>query len=74
MLYVTMPGYALSYLCGFDQIMSLREERRRALGKDFDLTSFHRDLLKHGTIPVPLIRYLNEEEWRAQSPPPPDKA
>lgn len=64
MMYVIKPGYAISYLCGFDQIMTLREERRRALGEHFTLAGFHDELLRHGTIPISLIRYLNEQQGK----------
>eukprot|EP00952_Eustigmatos_sp_NYUAD-ZCMA_P002256 10057-Eustigmatos_ZCMA.PRE.1 len=52
----------MSYTLGFDDIMTLREERQRIEGNDFCLRDFHRDLLKHGTIPVAKIRRLNG--WR----------
>lgn len=62
MIYVTRPGYAMSYLLGYDDIMTMREERQRQEGKAFDAAAFYRDLLKHGTIPPVHIRYLNSQQ------------
>jgi uncharacterized protein (DUF885 family) len=49
------PGY-FAYTLGKIQILHLREEAKRKLGKRFSLKRFHDALLSHGTPPVPLIR------------------
>ena len=50
------PGGAVMYLLGRDGIHDLRRDMEVRRGNDFDLCSFHDDLLAHGSIPVSLIR------------------
>ncbi len=47
-----------SYFSGFSEIMALRDERRKALGADFDLKNFHEQFLSYGAAPVRVIRAL----------------
>ncbi len=54
--YTLTPTYPLSYLLGKLEILKLREEMKKRLGKDFDLLDFHRQLLSTGTIPIKLAR------------------
>ena len=49
------PGGAVMYLLGRDGIHDLRRDME-IRGSDFDLCSFHDDVLAHGSIPVSLIR------------------
>jgi uncharacterized protein (DUF885 family) len=49
------PGY-FAYTLGKLQILSLREEAQRRLGKAFSLGRFHDELLSHGAPPISLIR------------------
>lgn len=49
------PGY-FAYTLGKVQILALREEAKKKLGKGFSLQRFHDALLAHGSPPVPLIR------------------
>ncbi len=48
------PGY-FAYTLGKIQILALRDEAKKKLGKKFDLMRFHDELLAHGAPPVPLI-------------------
>jgi len=48
--YIVWPGQALAYKIGQQQILSLREQARRRLGKAFDLRAFHDRLLAHGAV------------------------
>ena len=48
------PGY-FAYTLGKLQILALRDEAARALGKEFSLQRFHDALLSHGAPPVALV-------------------
>jgi hypothetical protein len=50
------PGGAVMYLCGTDLIFKLRQEMKKAEGKNFNLRSFHDEFLSYGSLPVALIR------------------
>jgi len=54
--YTLTPTYPLSYLLGKLEILKLREEMKKRLGKKFDLNDFHRQFLATGTIPLKLAR------------------
>jgi uncharacterized protein (DUF885 family) len=54
--YCLEPGQPMSYLVGKAQILALREEYRRKMGRHFSLKDFHDRLLAEGSIPLPLIR------------------
>lgn len=49
------PGY-FAYTLGKLQILELRAELKKRLGKDFNLQKFHDALLGHGSPPLALIR------------------
>ncbi|MDC0742829.1 DUF885 domain-containing protein [Polyangium mundeleinium] len=49
------PGY-FAYTLGKLQILALREEAKRRLGKRFSLRNFHDTLLAHGAPPIALVR------------------
>jgi uncharacterized protein (DUF885 family) len=51
------PTY-LYYTLGKLQIYKLREDYRRAKGKDFRLETFHNDFVRQGGIPIKLIRRI----------------
>ena len=50
-----LPGQAASYYLGYQSILALREEARAALGERFDLQAFHDAVLRHGSLPLPLL-------------------
>ncbi len=52
--YTSTPTYQICYAIGKQEIMRLREHRRRS-EPAFSLGSFHDELLSYGTLPVPLI-------------------
>jgi hypothetical protein len=52
--YTSTPTYQICYAIGKQEIMRLREHRRR-VDPGFSLGGFHDELLSYGTIPVPLI-------------------
>jgi len=53
--YIAMPGQATAYMIGKLKIMELRDKARNALGEDFDIRSFHDEVLKDGPIPLSLL-------------------
>jgi uncharacterized protein (DUF885 family) len=49
------PGY-FAYTLGKIQILALRDEVKKKLGKSFSLQRFHDAVMAHGAPPVPLLR------------------
>jgi uncharacterized protein (DUF885 family) len=58
--YVLTPTEPMSYLIGKSLLLELRAEAARKLGDRFDLSRFHAELLKGGTVPPTLLR---DELW-----------
>jgi uncharacterized protein (DUF885 family) len=56
------PCTAIMYWLGMQGILDLRDRVRQSRGSDFSLKAFHDDLLRHGSIPVPLIARLMTED------------
>jgi uncharacterized protein (DUF885 family) len=54
--YCLEPGQPMSYLVGKTQILALREEYQRKMGRHFAIQDFHDRLLAEGSIPLSLIR------------------
>jgi uncharacterized protein (DUF885 family) len=53
--YVVFPGQATSYTVGMARILGLRKQARGVLGSRFALAEFHRELLRHGPLPLDLL-------------------
>jgi uncharacterized protein (DUF885 family) len=53
--YIGWPGQATGYMIGQLTIRQLRAIAERELGEKFDLRAFHDELLKDGSIPLPLL-------------------
>ena len=53
--YIAWPGQALGYLIGQRELLRLREDARRQLGKAFDIRDFHSVVLDHGALPLPVL-------------------
>ena len=60
--YVIMPGQALAYMVGEQEIFRLRHEAERRLGDRFDLKEFHDVVLDHGAVPLAVLGRM-VEEW-----------
>lgn len=54
--YLTEPMDALTYLVGWAQFRTLREECRAAWGGEFTLRRFHDAVLVEGAVPIRLLR------------------
>jgi uncharacterized protein (DUF885 family) len=66
--YISWPGQAPSYMIGNLEILRLRDAAKAKLGAQFDLRSFHDQVLGRGSVTLPLLREL-VEEWIAGAPP-----
>jgi uncharacterized protein (DUF885 family) len=53
--YMVMPGQALSYKVGQLKIRELRSRAEGALGDNFDIREFHRQVLGSGSLPLVLL-------------------
>jgi uncharacterized protein (DUF885 family) len=62
--YISWPGQALSYYLGFLTLRRLRTRAETALGERFDRRSFHDEILRHGSVPLPVLESVIEE-WIA---------
>jgi uncharacterized protein (DUF885 family) len=54
--YLGWPAQAISYKVGERIILELREEMRRRLGSEFDLTAFHAKILGAGAVGLDQVR------------------
>jgi uncharacterized protein (DUF885 family) len=55
--YCAWPAYQLCYAVGRRELLGLRDDFRKAKGKDFTLRAFHDAVLPYGGLPVTLIRW-----------------
>lgn len=54
--YTVWPGQALAYKVGQLEIAALREEVKARTGRRFDIKAFHDAVLRHGPLPLPVLR------------------
>ena len=64
--YIIWPGQALAYMLGRMEIRALRQEATAALGDRFDVHAFHDAVLRHGAVPMAVLRDLVREWIAAQ--------
>lgn len=62
--FMALPGQALAYKIGQLEIRKLRSEAEQKLGDDFDVRDFHREVLRHGSLPLSVLRQ-QIENWIA---------
>ena len=53
--YITWPGQALAYKTGQLKILELRERAKKQLGNQFDIRSFHDEILGGGALPLDVL-------------------
>jgi uncharacterized protein (DUF885 family) len=64
--YIAWPAQALSYKLGQLKIRELRDRAQRELGSQFDIRSFHDEMLSGGVLPLDLLDARTEDWIRAQ--------
>ena len=52
---MAIPGQALSYKIGQLKILELRAKAEQELGDNFDIKSFHNEILESGSLPLALL-------------------
>ena len=60
-LYLYYVGYFTAYKTGMLKILELRQHAMDELGEDFDIKEFHRALLLHNRLPLPLLERLIDD-------------
>jgi uncharacterized protein (DUF885 family) len=63
--YIAWPAQALSYKIGQLKFLELRDRARKALGKNFDLRTFHDEMLNGGSMPLDLLE-ARTDKWIAE--------
>jgi uncharacterized protein (DUF885 family) len=53
--YIAWPGQALAYKLGQLKFLELRDRARKELGSQFDIKSFHDEMLNGGVLPLDLL-------------------
>jgi len=53
--YIGWPGQSTGYMIGQLTIRQLRAFAEHELGEDFDIRAFHDEILKDGSLPLPLL-------------------
>jgi len=66
--YIAWPGQALAYKMGQLTIRKLRDEARAQLGANFDIKTFHDEVLNGGSMPLDLLQERVERWIKAQKP------
>jgi len=72
--YISWPGQALAYKIGQLKMLELRRKCEQALGDDFDIRTFHDEMLGGGSLPMEILetrmnRWLAEQlKQRNESP------
>lgn len=64
--YIAWPGQAPAYLVGMHRILEARQRAAEALGDQFDLAGFHDEILRHGSLPMPVLDQVVDRWIEAQ--------
>lgn len=54
--YIMLPGQATSYMLGKREIEQMRQLSKKQLGEKFTHREFHNQVLKNGTITLPMLK------------------
>jgi uncharacterized protein (DUF885 family) len=63
--YIAWPAQALSYKLGQLKITELRERAQKELGPNFDIRTFHDEILDGGSLPLDMLE-AHTDKWIAQ--------
>jgi len=63
--YIAWPAQALSYKLGELKISELRRRAQKELGTNFDIRTFHDEILNGGTLPLDMLE-ARTDTWIAQ--------
>lgn len=66
--YMVLPGQALGYKIGALKIKELRNKYEKQLGNNFNLASFHDEILKDGALPLNVLE-TKLDDWAKSSNP-----
>ena len=50
------PGYFIGYFMGMTEILKMRDEYKKMMGEDYNVSDFHEKLLKIGNMPPSLMK------------------
>ncbi len=63
--YCVNPGQAASYKLGHSVFVDIRDLAKKQKGTAFDLKAFHTAVLRHGRVPLDVLRRVGEEWAKA---------
>lgn len=64
--YIMLPAQATSYMLGKTEIENLRDLAKKQLKDRFDIRAFHNQVLKNGSVSLPVLKILIENWLREQ--------
>lgn len=64
--YCANPGQACSYKLGHSAFVDIRERARTRMGARFDIKAYHTAVLRHGRLPLDVLRQVGER-WMASA-------
>jgi uncharacterized protein (DUF885 family) len=64
--YIAWPGQACSYKLGQLKILELRERAQKELGSQFDIRTFHDEILSGGALPLDMLDQRTDGWIQAQ--------
>jgi uncharacterized protein (DUF885 family) len=64
--YIALPGQALGYHIGQQEILRLRDNAQARLGAAYDIRDFHSAVLDHGSLPLTLLRKV-VDDWTSSA-------
>ena len=63
--YIAIPGQALAYKIGELKIQELKQRAKDQLGDKYDPRAFHAEVLKDGSVPLPVLE-AKIDRWIAE--------